>query len=724
MSRFTKDPRSNATRSQSHGSRHTSKPIRQRQDFTNQRTGQRYETLHQLENTLCMLGGSPTGGLDLLKSYFSSKMGKYYYQGIIQQEENKSLSRVMKNIQALRSNASNIDKNVILSCVAPEFSRNTLNQRFGLGVGEDSFTKARKIARSKGIGAFFKRKGTTKQLSDVAIQSIKDFYYLDDVSREAANRTVKVGPKGRKTSIPVRYLQDTKRNTFLKYTEHCRKETIKGPSFSSFQKYKPKEIKKAKRDSDLCPICSEGKRIRPIINRLQKVQVPSEEQTAELNDLLEKIALIDRHIELERTLRAEFNRQKAELQVGDAIIVMDFKENMKLGKAQQETARNFYDTPNRSIFTIAVYKRIGKSNDIKKDIQIQYFTFISECLTHDSTFVLDCMNTLFESQDWINLNVGTKSVINLWMDNAPQHFRTFEFINGFYEFSKGIFSTNKFMLNYFGEYHGKCVCDSHFSLLSRYYRDYSMSDTFKDPVYTTQDFISLLKYAVNQSNLSTAWLNEHRKSTTSPYPLLQVQFFEYKRTHEESKLHQLIAPNFTSFYHFFVRNTPSENVLIAKQHPKYNKEHVYQIKTKKTKLPTPKKIKLGWSDSQRTLEFNVGSLARKESFLNQSTTGPPKRKRGRPRNTVSSQPTKKRSSPKPTTKSNKKKGRPRKTALSYELDDDISELLTFDLRMDDERLTYYSRLIANHTPVSRTDHDTVDIDSLISVIPPIHNPPN
>ena len=92
-----------------------------------------------------------------------------------------------------------------------------------------------------------------------------------------------------------------------------------------------------------------------------------------------------------------------------------------------------------------------------------------------------------------------------------------------------------------------------------------------------------------------------------------------------------------------------------------------------TKLSTPKKIKV---------EFSVGSLARKENSINQSETLHPKLKCGCSRKTNSR--STKILPPKSTTKSNKKRGHSRKTSLGYQLDD-VSKLLTFDIRMDDER---------------------------------------
>ena len=96
------------------------------------------------------------------------------------------------------------------------------------------------------------------------------------------------------------------------------------------------------------------------------------------------------------------------------------------------------------------------------------------------------------------------------MDNAPQHFRTFELLYGYFKLATEKLHSNSLHLNYFAEYHGKCVCDSHFSLLSRYYRDYTMSKDYKDPIYSTDSFtkFSFLSNDATE-NSSVCWDSLH-----------------------------------------------------------------------------------------------------------------------------------------------------------------------------------------------------------------------
>ncbi len=51
------------------------------------------------------------------------------------------------------------------------------------------------------------------------------------------------------------------------------------------------------------------------------------------------------------------------------------------------------------------------------------------------------------------------------MDNGPQHFRTYELLHVMMELQEHL--NVPVQWNHFGEYHGKNICDTHFSLVSR-----------------------------------------------------------------------------------------------------------------------------------------------------------------------------------------------------------------------------------------------------------------
>jgi len=189
------------------------------------------------------------------------------------------------------------------------------------------------------------------------------------------------------------------------------------------------------------------------------------------------------------------------------------------------------------------------------------------------------------------------------------------------------------------------------------------------------------------------------------------------------------------------------NAKVHKGHP-----FTHEYKTKITLKLNEKKTKQGWSESQQTEEFSVASLLRKENFVKECAIDRPKRGRGRPRKQPTSadipdkttQPKRGRGRPKkqPTSANNpdentskRGRGRPRKettskttpngtsgrssktstskkqpkSALRYELEDDISEPLEFvnDARAI-QQVRHYMQLIAN---LERRNYDPNNIDT-------------
>jgi len=84
--------------------------------------------------------------------FFSEKHGKLVYDCVVTQEEGKKLGIVMINTKSLHYNSLNISKNTILSCIAEEFSRETVKNRFKQNFSAKSCTKAAsKIEKTKVI---------------------------------------------------------------------------------------------------------------------------------------------------------------------------------------------------------------------------------------------------------------------------------------------------------------------------------------------------------------------------------------------------------------------------------------------------------------------------------------------------------------------------------------------------------------------------------------------
>jgi len=254
-------------------------------------------------------------------------------------------------VKELYKNTNNHDRKIVLSTIANIYTQDKLRNEFGLHVPTKGYRKAKKIAKT-GVGKYIKKKQNTNNISQETVEAIRKFCYKDSISREAANRTVLSKYKTNdgkiiKTPIPVRYLQDTKRNIHLKYIkEHSNEDSV---SLSTFKKYMPHELKKATRDTDKCNICEEGKKRLNYLNILKKKTNPTIQQKNKIKELEEQVNLYLEHRETQKIIQMNFNTQRDELVYGDVLFIMDFKENMCLGRGQQEVSRDFYDKPHTYI---------------------------------------------------------------------------------------------------------------------------------------------------------------------------------------------------------------------------------------------------------------------------------------------------------------------------------------------------------------------------------------
>jgi hypothetical protein len=103
------------------------------------------------------------------------------------------------------------------------------------------------------------------------------------------------------------------------------------------------------------------------------------------------------------------------------------------------------------------------------------------------------MSKLFQTEEWKTYKIRQASI---WSDGA-KHFKNFELIR--YHIS---LMENKILdrlsFNYFTEYHGKCYCDSHFSMVSRIIQDYERGH--EDNISSTSELIDTLNSAFTRYN--------------------------------------------------------------------------------------------------------------------------------------------------------------------------------------------------------------------------------
>lgn len=572
----------------------TSKPIT-RKILSQQKTGQRSKTFKKIIKQIEELSGENIQKftMEFLKT---TAVGKEIAKQFINETSIKYADVLMDNLKNYYKNAAKNQKKHVAACFSTIYDFSTIKNRFKIPCSKKLFTKAREIANSKLIGKPQNQLISKGAIDQEAKEEIIDFFNDTKISRESPNRTKK-NQQG--VAVNVRFLEMTINQAYRIYYNQSKYKLSK----SSFVKFRPLEVIKAKRDTDLCPVCVTKYAVADKIKKISNKNFITTSDRTELETLTENAKELELHYEAKNKVKGIFNNQKESLQKGEALIVMDFKENVSLGKAQKETSRNFYDTPHRSVFCIAV---IHKSEE--NETRISYFDYISNCLTHDTEYVTDCLQKLFDSEEWKAFDI-TKS-IRFWMDNGPQHFRTYEWLNDFHNFSER-FNKEKISMecNFFIEYHGKSICDAHFSLLSRYYQQKTTHKAHGEAVYSTEQYILILQDGVYQSNLATVDSNSKKKKGNKS-PLLDVHFINFVRT-EKSKIQTgIIAKNFTKFYHFQVDFV--KNKLMAKLSVEHKEQIAYGI----DKISRERKI----------VQVKQGNLGSKDKDAGKSITDYQKKK--------------------------------------------------------------------------------------------------
>ena len=284
------------------------------------------------------------------------------------------------------------------------------------------------------------------------------------------------------------------------YVNFCR-ENGNRLSETKFRQLVPKNIKPSRKATDLCPYCEDlpkiNKRKRDLIEEIE-----SSNPSNNLNDLNESFQKLDQyeivinnHRNRNDLQRKAFEEGIEKLKEAEGMIVMDFKENIKLGPRPREVSSDYYSNSQRTILCMLVITRNHNFN---------YFDFISEDLTHDASFVINCLNKLFTLDEFKNLNITSLSI---WSDGG-KHFRNFELIQSYININSCI--ENKLTIldfNYFIEYHGKSYCDSHFSTLSNIIKRYTTNES---RIESTSNLIEILTNRLDNYDLVNSG-NKRRK---------------------------------------------------------------------------------------------------------------------------------------------------------------------------------------------------------------------
>lgn len=229
----------------------------------------------------------------------------------------------------------------------------------------------------------------------------------------------------------------------------------------TFYKLIPSNFIMSKKETDKCNICTSFKNLQKKEEDFRKngLIIP--------NKLKEEIKSIKNHKKFQVHQKNQYNQDVKDLKENDAILILDFKENIKVGGGPVETSQSFYDRTPVSILGFAL---VTKPNN---KINYEYHDFLSEILSHDSLFAGECLIKLLNSERFNGINN-----LKIWSDNG-NHFRSQEFLFFvFKEASKIIKGDIK--LNRFVECHGKSVVDGHFGVLTKLFKQKEKELYIKD----------------------------------------------------------------------------------------------------------------------------------------------------------------------------------------------------------------------------------------------------
>ena len=122
-------------------------------------------------------------------------------------------------------------------------------------------------------------------------------------------------------------------------------------------------------------------------------------------------SIVDQH-------RKFFNQQRAEIQPDELMVIVDFKENIRLGGGPVECGQDYFTRKQCSVLGMAVVYW----NQVKQQPSVEYVDFFPDILSHDALFVSNCLSNVLDNFikfKYQNLNLKK---VHLWNDTG-RHFQ-------------------------------------------------------------------------------------------------------------------------------------------------------------------------------------------------------------------------------------------------------------------------------------------------------------
>lgn len=530
---------------------------RKQQPFNQQKGGQQKRNINTFWKVLNALSGDDIDFF-LLHVFTKTNKGKVCFDAI---NKNTFIDENIIQGVHIHNNTAKSHKAQVLSIFSTTFSRASLKRK-GFTFSNDQFTSSKKLCLNFNERANLKRKDNSaglmsskklcirhsdhkrKNLTAGLMPSSKRLRsdcssprrvyiykeiekFLQQNSNISSDCTKLYRPLDciKKILTPVYYLSENKHTLYYKFKQAFPKIKL---SKSSFYNYIPNYFKYSSKKTDQCDICEQGKKNLQKLFKLQtEIHKDCNEKTRYLciSDLcsgfqkiesvvLEKYENIQKNIQIYNShkkhtqqQRKKYNNIVENLAEDSCVLVIDFKENLRLGGGPVETNKLFYS---KSLCSVLGFVLIKKE---KNKIEHSYYDFFSTNLSHDSLFVKQCFDLFLQQEEMKKFKD-----INIWTDCGP-HFLSKEFAQ---------YALNDIPLKYqkniewnlFGEYHGKSVVDGHFGLLSRFFSEIEK-----------QKNINCIDELIVELRKKIDFIKENQ--TTNP---LKILFFQYQQTDRPENL--------------------------------------------------------------------------------------------------------------------------------------------------------------------------------------------
>lgn len=356
---------------------------------------------------------------------------------------------------------------------------------------------------------------------------VSEFAESDEISRFSANKVITIQVDGVATQVPKKWWNFPKNQIWARWRESHPTLQISQSAFNKLLRKECPHIKVCRRKTDMCTTCQEGQRVNGKLNKLKeklaalhshcpprhaskcqenKCRQVTPEQRDKLSEWQTIVEDFQYHFQHKEHQQQQFEICKQQVDAGHGLLIIDFKENLHLNMASEETSHNYYNRPQRAYFSLTLYYRTQQGQ-----LNTKFFDCISTTLSKDSWWVTHALTHIFQSNAWKDMHINTAT---LWMDNGP-HFRSHELFRFFFD------CPSKFKLkinwNFFTENHGKSICDSHFSKVSNALKTYSLQQQM------VVDGTEAAMRAI--TSMFTFWqqeaeeYNRHKRDTTKPKDL-------------------------------------------------------------------------------------------------------------------------------------------------------------------------------------------------------------